>query len=327
MSALVSVIIPTFRRPVYLRRAIMSILSQSYSNIEVLVVDDNNDGDEYRLETECVMSKFAGNSKVVYLKHEKNLSGAAARNTGLKHARGEYIAFLDDDDISLRYRIEKSVEYLSASSNDVGGVCIGYTKRYKNTYYKFFCSDGILDSFYPILTNQLDLAAGSTLLFRKEVLDKIGLFDESFRRHQDWDFLIRFLSSFNIVMIPDYQVVIHADGWRNDPKPESLQEINKHLFNVYKEHISSLPNELQKKIFQEQNKEVIFNYIKALDFKKASKLRKNEKVELTLSFFIYGMYNFFTGIFPPMQLLVYKLFHIKYYKERAVVEKYYTEYE
>ena len=100
MLGKVSVIIPTFKRPGELGRAINSVLAQTYSNIEVVVVDDNNDGDEFRKETELFMKRFESNDRVKYIKHTKNQNGSAARNTGIANSDGEFIAFLDDDDFS-----------------------------------------------------------------------------------------------------------------------------------------------------------------------------------------------------------------------------------
>lgn len=98
---LVSVIIPTYKRPQMLGRAIDSVLSQNYENLEVVVVDDNTDDDEFRLETIRFMAKYASDSRVKYIKHRINQNGSSARNSGILHAKGEYIAFLDDDDFFL----------------------------------------------------------------------------------------------------------------------------------------------------------------------------------------------------------------------------------
>lgn len=102
ISGLVSVIIPTYKRPNMLGRAIDSVLGQSYTNIEVVVVDDNSDGDKYRLETIQYMERYANDYRVKYIKHKTNQNGSAARNTGIQNSVGEYIAFLDDDDYFLK---------------------------------------------------------------------------------------------------------------------------------------------------------------------------------------------------------------------------------
>src|SRR5690554_1142633 len=95
---LVSVIIPTYGRPSHLLRAVHSVLNSCYKLIEVIVVDDNDPSSKFRSDTEYLMEKFSDFQNVIYLKHDKNKNGAAARNTGLKYCAGKYVCFLDDDD-------------------------------------------------------------------------------------------------------------------------------------------------------------------------------------------------------------------------------------
>ena len=99
VKPLVSVIIPTYKRSKSLNRAIDSVLSQTYPNIEIIVVDDNGKGSKYQLETEKSLEKYIKTDKIKYIIHDVNRNGSAARNTGFKHSRGEYINFLDDDDV------------------------------------------------------------------------------------------------------------------------------------------------------------------------------------------------------------------------------------
>lgn len=117
---LVTVIIPTYSRPKFLPRAIESVLSQTYPEIEIIVVDDNGEGTENQKYTEELIRNYIDNKQVVYLKHDKNKNGSAARNTGFKYSHGDYIAFLDDDDQFLPTKIEKQVEKLEHSSANVG---------------------------------------------------------------------------------------------------------------------------------------------------------------------------------------------------------------
>ena len=89
----VSVIIPSYKNADVIERAIESVLNRSYENFEIIVVDDNNPASKERMETEHVMSNYSANQRVVYLKHDANKNGAAARNTGIKNSHGEFIAF------------------------------------------------------------------------------------------------------------------------------------------------------------------------------------------------------------------------------------------
>src|SRR5699024_9821532 len=92
---LVSIIIPTYGRPFVLDKAIKSVLNQNYNNYELIIVDDNNPGTEFRKSTEDLMENYKKHSKVTYLKHSKNMNASAARNTGIMKSSGDYLCFLD----------------------------------------------------------------------------------------------------------------------------------------------------------------------------------------------------------------------------------------
>lgn len=116
----VSVIIPTYKRSDYLTRAVNSVLSQSYENIEVIVVDDNGNDSPFRAKTEQMMKDYYfGNEKVKYIKNEKNIGGANSRNVGAKLASGDFLCFLDDDDVFLPTKIEKQLVYMQENNLDL----------------------------------------------------------------------------------------------------------------------------------------------------------------------------------------------------------------
>lgn len=96
--SLVSVIIPTYKRATTLLDAIRSVLNQTYKNIEIVIVDDNGKGTYEQLETERLLKQYIENQQIIYIVHEYNKNGSAARNTGLMASHGAYINFLDDDD-------------------------------------------------------------------------------------------------------------------------------------------------------------------------------------------------------------------------------------
>ena len=104
---LVSVIIPTYKRSDMLPRAIASVLGQTYQNIQVVVVDDNNPDTEWRETTSKKMEAYADDSRVKYVCHEQNMNGSVARNTGIHESDGDIVCFLDDDDWFLPTKIEK----------------------------------------------------------------------------------------------------------------------------------------------------------------------------------------------------------------------------
>lgn len=112
MDILISIVIPTYKRSNMLDRAINSCLKQSYKNVEIIVVDDNNPNSEYRFNTKLQMEKYKNNKKIKYYEMPKNSGGAKARNFGIEKSKGKYVAFLDDDDYFLNGKLENQLNYM-----------------------------------------------------------------------------------------------------------------------------------------------------------------------------------------------------------------------
>lgn len=121
----VNVIIPTSGRSGLLKRAIKSVLEQTFQDFEIIVVDDNNPG-EIKAQTHEIVRDF-NDERLRYVPHEINKGNAAARNTGINLAKGEYVAFLDDDDIFLPQKLEEHINILDESAEDV---VLTYSQHY-----------------------------------------------------------------------------------------------------------------------------------------------------------------------------------------------------
>lgn len=190
---LVSVIVPTYGGPDFLSCCVDSVLSQTYSNIEIIIVDDNGLGSRSQLETAIVMAKYESVHNVKYICHDVNKNGSATRNTGVKNSRGEYIALLDDDDIFLPDKIKRQVELLSSIGADYGAVYCSH-ETYLNED-KVGEEHALMDGqfIYDYMLHRVEISS-SSLMVRRSVWDELGGFDESFKRHQDWEFIIRLLS-------------------------------------------------------------------------------------------------------------------------------------
>lgn len=116
--ALVSIIIPTFKRNERLESAINSCLTQSYKNLEIIIVDDNGVGTEYQIKTKSKIDNFikrVDSQRIKYIHNTMNMGGAVARNIGVANSNGKYIAFLDDDDLlhqdSIKLRLDAIAEH------------------------------------------------------------------------------------------------------------------------------------------------------------------------------------------------------------------------
>ena len=246
---LVSVIIPTYRRPIFLKRAIESVLNQTYSNIEVIVVDDNDSNTEDRVETEKIMNIYKNNIKVTYLKHEKNKNGSAARNTGWRVAKGEYITFLDDDDEISNMKIKKQVDCLEQLDESWGMCYTGYKIVKENGNIQVSTESRSGNCYIEGLMRTLYMGSGSNLMLRKKVVDEINGYDESFIRNQDIEFMARALEYYKIAYIDEQLFIIYQEGNRIKRSFEDLEKITQHYMRKFHDKIEALnPVEKQRVI-------------------------------------------------------------------------------
>lgn len=199
----VSVIIPTYKRSADICRAVDSVLNQTMIECEAIVVDDNGVGTNEGNATALVMKKYEGNSRVVYLQHEVNKNGSAARNTGIRAAKGEYLAFLDDDDAYLPERLQKMCEKMDSLDESWGSCYTGYVKHQANGTNQYSAEKVEGDIFVQTLMRSFYIGTGSNLFFRRSVIDDIGLFDESFKRNQDLEYLVRVLKKYKMAYVDE----------------------------------------------------------------------------------------------------------------------------
>lgn len=236
MDILVSVIIPTYGGNESLKRALDSVLYQDYSPFEVIVVDDNNPGTEQRMKTESIMDAYKDNKKVIYIRHRKNRNGSAARNTGAKAAKGKYLAFLDDDDIFLQGKLRKQVSYLNKN------------RRYDAVYCWRMESGKIIGSRMkgnlsaPLLDLNFTPCTCSLMIRREAYVDLHG-FDESYCRHQDFEFLLRFFEKYKIGVVKEPLIEIIGNSVDNQPKGEKAVKLKKKFLDTFSENISRIERE------------------------------------------------------------------------------------
>lgn len=232
----VSVIIPTYGGSDSLNRAIESVLSQRYENFNVIVVDDNNPGTIARKQTEETMTSFSEDNRVIYIKHDKNKNGAAARNTGVKSTDAKYLCLLDDDDIFLENRISHQVDFLENHSEFAACYCW----RVQNG--KTICgteegdlSGSLLDlSFTPTT---------SAIMISKKAYDDLNGFDETYCRHQDYEFLLRFFKKYKMGAVHEVLLGFVGNEVDNQVYGRKLYELKKQFFSQFAGEIEMLDRE------------------------------------------------------------------------------------
>lgn len=257
----VSVIIPTYKNRGGLVRSIESVLEQDYLGLkEIIIVDDNDPESQYRKDTEKLMCQFSNTSKVIYLKHNVNKNGAAARNTGIRASVGDYIAFLDDDDIFLQGKISKQVEYLESHPEHDLVYCLAKGNRYG-------ASQRVLEGSCAkeILLLQSNFFTPS-LMFRRIALERLNGFDESFIRHQDYELLLRYFSSgYTIGCVALPLIEIGLNEGENILKGEKLNQLKSFFFDKFCGFIdredAKTPG-FKKKVYAKHYAGVFLNHVK-----------------------------------------------------------------
>lgn len=238
-NGLVSVIMPTYKRSDKLVRAIESVLSQTYAYIELLLVNDNEPDDMYTQELLRRVEKFKSNPKFRLILQEKHINGAVARNVGIKEAKGEFIAFLDDDDWWEPKKIAHQVNILKHLSNEWGGVScrikqydnnklIAKLPKYANGYV-----------YKDILMLKSDFATG-TILVRHTALDQTGYFDERLLRHQDLQLLVCFTYKYKLYQLDEFLHCCDISDTQNRPDLEKIIKAKKAFFKSVKSIVNSL---------------------------------------------------------------------------------------
>ena len=205
-SPLVSVIIPTYGRADLLSRAINSVLTQTYENIEVIVVNDNNITSEHYHQTMIALYPYSANPKVKVISDGRNVGGSLARNKGIELSQGEYISFLDDDDYYYQDKIKNQVDYIFLRNADICICNMDILK--KDTLFKDSRSYAKVEDIQDFLINGNCFTP--MILCKKSVLVNIAGFEES-PRFQDHILILKMLKDNYKICKLDKSLFVHND--------------------------------------------------------------------------------------------------------------------
>ena len=209
MEALVSAIITTYKRtPTMLERAINSVLNQTYKNIELIVVDDSPQTYEFKEDVKKFVESLGAN--VRYISHKENLGACAARNTGFKNCKGEFVAFLDDDDEWFSEKIEKQLEVFKNKS-DVALVYCGHkTINDSNSQITTAKTKFLSGYLYDKLIFDNYVGSTSFPLIKRDAFEKAGGFDTLMMSAQDYDLWLRIAKKYCIDFVAEPLVYYHV---------------------------------------------------------------------------------------------------------------------
>lgn len=188
---LVSVIIPTYNRAGVIKNAIESVLCQTYGNIEIIVVDDGSTDNTKDALLSC-------KDRIKYF-YKENGGVSSARNFGIREARGEYVAFLDSDDIWLPPKIERQLDLLAKNNDldcmigDIEFIDISGKVMKRSDMRKQIPHDGMILKY--LVKNFQTMC---TILMKREIFADVGYFDEELKTAEDIDMLLRIASKYKI---------------------------------------------------------------------------------------------------------------------------------
>jgi glycosyltransferase involved in cell wall biosynthesis len=179
-----SVVLPTYNRAVLLEQAVHSVLTQTYPDFELIVVDDHSTDN-----TRQVIDTIA-DPRLVYMSNQRGKGGASARNTGIFHAQGQWVAFLDDDDLWFPEKLEVVYDKIGSVGNDVGLIYSAFqihhpygtveirTPKYEGKLRDKLFFKNVIGGFF-------------TVVIRKDILWQVNGLDERFPAMQDIELYIR----------------------------------------------------------------------------------------------------------------------------------------
>lgn len=240
MSELVSAIITTYKRPPEIvERAAKSVLNQTYKNIELIIVDDSPASYELRDSVREMVASLGNN--VFYIQHEKNMGACAARNTGIKNAKGDFVAFLDDDDQWLPEKIEKQLQIMIKNEKTAIVYCGRYVynvSENSTTEEKIKLRSGMV---YKKLIFENFIGSTSYPLIRKSAIEKLGGFDINMKAAQDYEMWLRLAREYEVdyVKEPLVRYYIHEGEQitkNHKNKAEALERLNELNMGYLKKH-------------------------------------------------------------------------------------------
>lgn len=203
----ISIILPVYNRQHTIARAIQSVLCQTYKHFELIIVDDASTD-----QTESVVSSFR-DSRICYLSHDRTKGASAARNTGIRHAKGEWIAFHDSDDEWMPEKLSKQVEIINqfGSTDPAPIIYTGFYRYNQNGAREYIPPNSITVKEGFIVHSLLkgNFVSTQTVILKKECIEKVGGFDENLPRFQDWELWLRLAPEHPFILIDEPLVNVY----------------------------------------------------------------------------------------------------------------------
>jgi glycosyltransferase involved in cell wall biosynthesis len=261
----VSVIIPTYNRADHVGRGIRSVLTQTFQDFEVLIVDDGSTD-----KSEEIVRGF-NDSRILYLRRDTNGGAAAARNTGIQAARGEYIAFLDSDDEWLPEKLEKQLAKFKSIGRSAALIYTHMLLKDLKTGMVFKPTNPSYEGYvHDLLLRNDFIGSCSSVLIRTDVIKCLGGFDDSLTPREDWELWMRIAREYSIGCVPSPLLICHIGGV--DRMSASLKKILKGtrlVLDKHSDYMKKLPKAYGKHLAAMAQIEL--NYDRTVGWRTAAK--------------------------------------------------------
>jgi glycosyltransferase involved in cell wall biosynthesis len=230
LSPEVSVIIITKNRAHYVSSAIKSVLKQTFKDFELLVVDAASTDN-----TKEVVCEFH-DRRVRYIHEDRDRGVSASRNVGINLSKGEFIAFLDDDDLWMSTKLEKQVDIIRKNPL-IGFVSTGIRVLNENKKIVKFGIPRAKDNIFPKILIRNMIGNCSAVLVRRRCFEKVGLFDENLHAAEDFDMWIRLAKYYQFDCVQEYLLVTrkHSKSISTD-----YERVLKATRTLYRKHLKEL---------------------------------------------------------------------------------------
>ncbi|WP_299315653.1 glycosyltransferase [uncultured Aquimarina sp.] len=237
MKYLVSIIIPVYNASNTIEKTVASVLNQTYKNYEIIIVDDGSKDDSLKK-----VNKFLKNHKEIKVKilSQENKGVSSARNKGLKESQGELVALLDSDDSWCSNKLEEQINIMNKYQH-IGMLATNRNGEYYNSF--FFRKFGILVPISSKMLMYKNFMITPTVIFKREILNKIGYFDEELKYAEDWNYFIR-ITQFYPAYLLNKSLVLTGDR-----KPNfGYSGLSSNLLGMFKGELKTIRMAKEKSI-------------------------------------------------------------------------------
>jgi glycosyltransferase involved in cell wall biosynthesis len=247
--ATISVIIPAYNAECTILETIASVQEQTFSDFEVIVINDGS--------TDRTLERLATvkDSRLKVVSYE-NGGVSVARNHGMAHATGEFISFIDADDLWTLDKLE--LQLAALQKHPEAGVAYSWTSNMSDEGKSFDIGHSPIftGNVYPELLVTNFIANGSNLLIRREAIESVGDFDPALSGCADWDFYVRLAARWHFVVVPKLQILYRQSSGSMSSKIETMEKEN--IF-VIEKIFQTAPPELQS--LKNQSLAIMYQYL------------------------------------------------------------------